>query len=191
MTMSHPSAISPRCNLNISRNRRRIRLRRTAFPTAFLMLQPNRLIWRSFGRRKTVNSRLVRRRPWLYTASYSARCSSLQVRGNPSRLASDAREAVTPLLAAACKDFSSTCALHTCAKTVLLMTASHMRLIRPLRQRCFSCRLFERDSTLSRNYPARKARSQPPEGVALPSSFKTLKPRDTTSGALLYAKLND
>jgi hypothetical protein len=73
MTMSHPWAISPRCNLRISRRRRRIRLRRTAFPSAFLMLHPNRLTSRPLGRRKTVSSRLVRRRPSLYTASYSVR----------------------------------------------------------------------------------------------------------------------
>jgi len=136
--MSHPRAIFPRYTLRISRNRRRIRFRRTAFPNPFLMLHPNRLMCKPFARRKTVNSRLVRRRPSLYTASYSARCTSRQARGNLNRAASDSREAVTPFPAATCKDFSAPWALHACAKAVLLMTASHMRLIRPLRQRCFS-----------------------------------------------------
>ena len=136
--MSHPCAISPRCTLRISRNRRLIRFRRTAFPSPFLMLHPNRLICRPFARRKTVNSRLVRRRPSLYTKSYSHRCTSRQVRGKPNRGGSDPREAMTPFPAATCKDFSATWALHACAKAVFLMTASHMRLIRPLRQRCFS-----------------------------------------------------
>jgi|HubBroStandDraft_1064217.scaffolds.fasta_scaffold03658_6 hypothetical protein len=138
MTMSHPWAISPRCNLRISRRRRRIRLRQTAFPSAFLMLHPNRLTSRPLGRRKTVSSRLVRRRPSLYTASYSVRCTSRQARGRLSRAASDAREAMTPFLAALRKDLPSTLALHAFAKAVFLVTATHMRLIRPLRQRCFS-----------------------------------------------------
>jgi hypothetical protein len=138
ITMSHPWAISPRCNLRISRRRRRIRLRQTAFPSAFLMLHPNRLTSRPLGRRKTVSSRLVRRRPSLYTASYSVRCTSRQARGKLSRSASDAREAMTPFLAALRKDLPSTLALHAFAKAVFLVTATHMRLIRPLGQRCFS-----------------------------------------------------
>ena len=138
MTMSHPWAISSRCNLRISRRRRRIRLRRTAFPSAFLMLHPNRLTSRPLGRRKTVSSRLVRRRPSLYTASYSVRCTSRQARGKLSRAASDAREAMTPFLAALRKDLPSTLALHAFAKAVFLVTAAHMRLKRTFRQRSFS-----------------------------------------------------
>ena len=111
-----------------------MRLRPTAFPSAFLMLQPNRLTSRPLGRRKIVNSRLDLRRPALYTASYSARRISRQARGNPSPGASDARKAVTSLFAALCKDFPSTLALHTCAETVLFMTAAHMRLKSTFRQ---------------------------------------------------------
>jgi hypothetical protein len=111
-----------------------MRLRPTAFPSAFLMLQPNRLTSRPLGRRKIVNSRLDLRRPALYTASYSARRISRQARGNPSPGASDARKAVTSLFAALCKDFPSTLALHTCAETVLFMTAAHMRLKGTFRQ---------------------------------------------------------
>lgn len=138
MTISHPGAISCRCSLIISRMRRRIRFRRTAFPNAFLTLHPNRLISSPLGRRKTVNSRPARRRPSRYTASYSSRRKRRQARGKSSRGESDARETMAPFLAALRKDFSSPGALHACAKAVLFMTASHMWLIRPLRQRCFS-----------------------------------------------------
>jgi hypothetical protein len=110
-------------------------LRRTAFPSAFFMLQPNRLRSRPLGRRNTVNSRLVRRRPSRYTASYSLRRTNRASRGNSSRGGSDAREAVASLLAASCKDFPSTLSLHPFAKSVLLMPAPHMRLKCPLRQR--------------------------------------------------------
>src|ERR1039458_4775114 len=123
--MSHPWAISCRCNLKISRSRRRIRLRRTALPSAFFMLQPNRLRPRALGRRKAVNSRLVRRRPWRYTASYSERRTNRQARGKRSCGASDSRETVAPFFSALCKDFASTLARHAFAEAVLLMTAAH------------------------------------------------------------------
>jgi len=137
--MSHPGAISHRCNLTISRMRRRIRLRRTAPPRPFLMLQPNRLTSRPLGRRKTANSRPVLRRPSRYTASYSTRRTNRHARGNPNgRL--DARETVAPFLAAFRKDFPSTRALHACAEAVLLMSAAHMGLKRTFRQRWLSSR---------------------------------------------------
>jgi hypothetical protein len=125
-----------RCSLTISRNRRRIRLRTTAPPIAFLMLHPNRLRSRPLDRRKTVNSLLERRLPSRYTASYSARRSSRSPFGKPPAL--DARECVASLLAASCKNFPSTLRLHASAKTVLLMAAALMWLIRSLRQRSFS-----------------------------------------------------
>jgi hypothetical protein len=115
-----------------------MRLRRTAVPSAFLMLQPNRLISRPLGRTKMVNSRPDLRRPALYTASYSARRTNRQARGNPSPAGSDAREAMTSLFAALRKDFPSTLALHATAETVLLMTAAHMRLKGTFRQGSFS-----------------------------------------------------
>jgi hypothetical protein len=133
--MSHPGAISCRCNLTISRRRRRIRLRRTALPSAFFMLQPNRLPSRPLGRRNSVNSRLLRRRPSRYTASYSARRIKRNARGKPSRRASDAREAVAPFFAASCKDFPSTLRFHALTKAMFLMTPPHMRLKCPFRQR--------------------------------------------------------
>ena len=136
--MSHPAEISCRCNRTISRIRRRMRFRLTALPSAFLMLHPNRLSSRPLARRKTANSRLVRRRPSRYTASYSDRRTNRLARGNSCGARSDARETVAPLLPAGCKYFPSTLALHSCAESVLLMSAAHMRLKRPFRQRSFS-----------------------------------------------------
>ena len=115
-----------------------MRLRQTAVPSAFLMLQPNRLTPRLLGRRKTVNSRLDFRRPSRYTASYSERRSNRHERGNPSRGGSDAREAMTPLLAALRKDFPSTLSFHANAESVFLVTAAHMGLKRTFGQRYFS-----------------------------------------------------
>jgi hypothetical protein len=115
-----------------------MRLRRTALPRAFLMLQPKRLTPRLLGRRKTVNSRLVRRRPSRYTASYSARRTSRQARGKSSRGSSDARETVASLLAALREYFASTLALHACAEAVFLVTGAHVGLICPFRHRSLS-----------------------------------------------------
>ncbi len=136
--MSHPGEISCRCSRTISRILRRMRLRFTALPSAFLMLQPNRLSSRPLARRKTANSRLVRRRPSRYTASYSDRRTRRAARGKSCRGVSDARETVAPLLAACRKYLPSTLALHSCAEPVLLMTAAHMRLKSAFRQRSFS-----------------------------------------------------
>jgi hypothetical protein len=131
-----------------------MRLRRTAPPSAFLMLQPNRLRSRPLGRRNSVNSRLDLRRPSRYTASYSARRTNRQARGKPSSAfrspldstgvpapdcdALDARETVASLLAALRKDFPSTLALHACAEPVLLVTGAHMGLKGAFRQRSLS-----------------------------------------------------
>src|ERR1700722_2795012 len=139
--MSHPVAISCRCNRSISRRRRRIRLRRTALPSAFFMLQPNRLISRPLGRRNIVTAPLLRRRPSQSAASYSERRTSRQFRGRSSRGLSDARETVAPLLATLGQNFPSTLTLHALAKAVLLVTAAHMRLKRAFRQRSFSSAL--------------------------------------------------
>jgi hypothetical protein len=115
-----------------------MRLRRTAVPSAFLMLQPNRLTSSPLERRNMVNSRLVRLRPSRYTASYSARCKMRLARGRSSLGASDSREAVASFFAALRKNLSPALALHACAKSVLLMTAAHMGLKRTFRQRSLS-----------------------------------------------------
>ena len=79
--MSHPGAISPRCNRKISRTRRRIRLRTTAVPSAFLMLIPKRPHSSPFLRAKITKFPPERRRPSRYTASNSARRTSRASRG--------------------------------------------------------------------------------------------------------------
>ena len=118
-----------------------MRLRFTALPSAFLMLHPNRLSSRPLARRKTANSRLVRRRPSRYTASYSDRRTRRAVRGKSCRGVSDARKTVASLLAACRKYLPSTLALHSCAKSMLLMAAPHMRLKSAFRQRSLSSAL--------------------------------------------------
>jgi hypothetical protein len=105
-----------------------MRLRRTALPSAFLMLQPNRLKSRPLGRRKMVNSRPGRRRASRYTASYSARRTRRQARGRSSRGASDARETVAPFFAALRKNFSSTRAFHARAEAVLFVARADVGL---------------------------------------------------------------
>jgi len=115
-----------------------MRLRFTALPSAFLMLHPNRLSSRPLARRKTANSRLVRRRPSRYTASYSDRRTRRAVRGKSCRGVSDARKTVASLLAACRKYLPSTLALHSCAKSMLLMAAPHVRLKSAFRQRSLS-----------------------------------------------------
>jgi hypothetical protein len=115
-----------------------MRLRRTAPPSAFFRLQPKRLIARPLGRRKAVNSRLVRRRPSRYTTSYSMRRTRRQARGKSSRGTSDPRETVAPLFAALGKNLASTLRFHAYAEAMFLMTAAHMGLKRAFRQRSFS-----------------------------------------------------
>jgi hypothetical protein len=115
-----------------------MRLRRTAPPSAFFTLQPNRLISRPFARIKTVNSRPDRRLAFWYTASYSARRTRRLARGSPWFGGSDARETVAPFLSAVRKHLTSARALHARAESVLLMTCPHVRLISAFRQRFVS-----------------------------------------------------
>jgi hypothetical protein len=115
-----------------------MRLRRTALPSAFLMLQPNRLRSRPLGRTKRVNSRLERRLPSRYTTSYSAVRAMRHSRGSPPGATSDSREAMTSLFAASGKDFPSTLAFHAFAEAVFFVTAAHMGLKRTFRQRILS-----------------------------------------------------
>jgi len=152
--MSHPGEISCRCSRTISRIRRRMRLRFTAPPSPFLILHPNRLSSRPLARRKTANSRLVRRRPSRYTASYSDRRTRRAARGKSCRGVSDARKTVAPLLAACRKYLPPTLALHPSPKSVLLMTAPHMRLKSAFRQRPLSSAFR---SISVRSSPARPA----------------------------------
>lgn len=115
-----------------------MRLRRTALPSAFFMLQPKRLRANPFGRKKTVNSRSSRRRPLRYTASYSARRTSRDSRGKRYGRASDAGEIVASLSATTGENLSSARLLHSRAKPVLLVSRAHVGLIGAFRQRFFS-----------------------------------------------------
>src|SRR5713226_8445103 len=63
MTMSHPAGISSRWQRTTSRRRRRIRLRTSAPPRAFLILKPKRLCGSALERKKTVKWELERRFP--------------------------------------------------------------------------------------------------------------------------------
>jgi hypothetical protein len=131
--MSHPELISCRWQRTISRRRRRMRLRTTAPPKAFLMLNPKRLIGCPLARTKTVKWELERRLPARYTRSNSLFRTSLASRGNfwpaagPSPLLW--REAMTALLAARRQHFAATLGLHTHAKPVCLGAAAFPRLI--------------------------------------------------------------
>jgi len=131
--MSHPEVISCRWQRTISRRRRRMRLRTTAPPKAFLMLNPKRLIGCPLARTKTVKWELERRLPARYTSSNSLFRTSFASRGNfwpaagPSPLLW--REAMTALLAACRQHFAATLGLHTHAKPVCLGAAAFPRLI--------------------------------------------------------------
>src|SRR6202795_4075706 len=133
MTMSHPVVISCRWQRTISRRRRRMRLRTTAPPNAFLMLNPKRLIGCPLARTKTVKWELERRLPARYTKSNSLFRTSLASRGNFWPVAGPSpslwREAMTALLAARRQHFAATLGLHTHAKPVCLGAAAFPRLI--------------------------------------------------------------
>jgi hypothetical protein len=169
ITTSQPPAISCRCIRKISRKRRRMRFRFTAFPSAFLMLHPNRLIGSPFWRTNSVNWRLDLRFASRYTASYSARLTIRHSRGRSSRGGSDARESVAPLLAACGKHFLSTCRFHPFAEPMLLMSPSHMGLKStfrhfesPLSYVPWRAYAFSRSSPLVMLTPARAPTPLPP-----------------------------
>jgi len=110
-----------------------MRLRTTAPPKAFLMLNPKRLIGCPLARTKTVKWELERRLPARYTKSNSLFRTSLASRGNfwpvagPSPLLG--REPMAALLAARRQHFAATLGLHTHAKPVCLGAAAFPRLI--------------------------------------------------------------
>src|SRR5215831_14333545 len=131
--MSHPVGISCRWQRTISRIRRRMRLRTTAPPNVFLMLNPNRLIGCPLARTNTVKWELERRLPERYTLSNSLFRTNRNSRGNvwpaegPWFLLW--REAMTALLAARRKHFAAAFGLHAHAKPVRLSAAAFARLI--------------------------------------------------------------
>src|ERR1700688_674571 len=148
--MSHPELISCRWQLTISRSRRRMRLRTTAPPKAFLMLNPKRLIGCPLARTKTVKWELERRLAARYTSSTSLFRTSLASRGNFWPVAGPSpslwREAMTALLAARRQHFAATLGLHTHAKPVCLGAAAFPRLICTLWQSIPPCFFVESSS---------------------------------------------
>ena len=149
--MSHPVGISRQCRRTISRTRRRMRLRTTAPPIAFLILKPNRLSGNSFAFRKTVKWELVRRFPERYTASNSAfrtnlpAAAGLPALPGPAALAARpsrghpcpplfGREAMTSLLAACRQHLAPARRFHPGAKPVRLRAPPLARLISPFWQ---------------------------------------------------------
>src|SRR5262249_55168344 len=132
MTMSHPGEISCRWQRTISRKRRRMRLRTTAPPNAFLMLNPKRQFGWPLARTKTVKWELERRLPARYTSSNSLFRTSRASRGNvrpavgPSPLLG--REPMAALLAARRQHLAAAFGLHAHAKPVCLGAAPSPRL---------------------------------------------------------------
>ncbi len=136
MTMSHPAGISIRWQRTISRSRRRIRLRTTAPPRAFLMLKPNRLCGSSLARKKTVKWELERRFPARYTASNSPRRTSRTLRGYvfPRAPGLFGSKPMASLLAARRKHLAAALRLHAYAEAVRLGASASARLKCALRQ---------------------------------------------------------
>jgi hypothetical protein len=132
--MSHPADISRRWQRTISRTRRRMRLRTTAPPSAFLMLNPKRLCGSWFARRKTVKWEFERRFPARYTASNSPRRTSRASRGKSRRSALFGSEPMTALLATRRKHLAASCGLHARTETVRLGAPALARLISALWQ---------------------------------------------------------
>jgi hypothetical protein len=112
----------------ISRIRRRMRLRTTAPPSAFLMLKPKRLTGNWLARKKAVKWELDRRFPARYTASNSPRRTSRASRGNSMRPGLLGREAMASLLAAGRQNLAAAYGLHARSESVRLRAASFPRL---------------------------------------------------------------
>src|SRR6266481_3053248 len=134
MTMSHPAGISRRWQRTISRTRRRMRLRSTAPPSAFLMLNPKRLCGNWFARKKTVKWELERRFPARYTASNSPRRTSRASRGKLNAPALFGSEPMAALLTACRKHLAASGGLHARSETVRLGAPALSRLIGALWQ---------------------------------------------------------
>lgn len=132
--MSHPAGISWRWQRTISRTRRRMRLRTTAPPSAFLTLNPNRVSGSWFARKKTVKWEFERRLPVRYTASNSPRRTNRAVRGNSRPSGLLGREPMASLLAARRQNFAASYGLHAYAKSVRLRAPPFPRLIGSLWQ---------------------------------------------------------
>jgi hypothetical protein len=127
--MSHPAGISWRWQRTISRTRRRMRLRTTAPPSAFLMLNPNRVSGSWFARKKTVKWEFERRLPVRYTASNSPRRTNRAPRGNCRPCGLLGGEPMASLLTARRQHLAAPYGLHAHAKSVGLGAPPFPRLI--------------------------------------------------------------
>src|SRR6266404_4776463 len=105
-----------------------MRLRTTAPPSAFLMLNPNRLCGSSFARKKTVKWELERRFPARYTTSNSPRRTSRASRGKPKRPGLFGSEPMAALLAPRRKHPAASGGLHARTETVRLGAPALARL---------------------------------------------------------------
>ena len=130
-----------------------MRLRTTAPPSAFLMLNPKRLSGSWFARKKTVKWEFERRLPVRYTASNSPRRTIRAVRGNfrPSGLLG--REPMASLLAARRQHFAASDGLHAYAKSVRLRAPPFIRLICSLWQSNPPFVPFDRFATVETTLP--------------------------------------
>src|SRR5215469_13665638 len=146
MTMSHPGDISCRWQRTISRRRRRMRLRTTAPPNAFLMLNPKRQFGCPLARTKTVKWELERRLPARYTSSNSLFRTSRASRGNVRPATGPVpllgREPMTALLAARRQHLAAAFSFHAHAKAVCFGAAAFPGLICTLWQSIPPC-LYE------------------------------------------------
>jgi hypothetical protein len=106
-----------------------MRLRTTAPPSAFLMLNPKRLSGSWFARKKTVKWEFERRLPVRYTASNSPRRTIRASRGNSRPPGLLGREPMASLLAARRQHLAASDALHAYAKSVRLRSPPFPRLI--------------------------------------------------------------
>jgi hypothetical protein len=106
-----------------------MRLRTTAPPSAFLMLNPNRVSGSWFARKKTVKWEFDRRLPVRYTASNSPRRTNRAVRGNSRPSGLLRREPMASLLAASRQNLAASYGLHAYAKSVCLGAPPFPRLI--------------------------------------------------------------
>src|ERR1700693_1150444 len=127
-----------------------MRLRTTAPPSAFWMLNPKRLSGSWFARKKTVKWEFERRLPVRYTASNSPRRTIRASRGNSRPSGLLGREPMASLLAARRQHLAASDGLHAYAKSVRLRSPPFIRLICSLWQS--NPPLFPYDVTCDASY---------------------------------------
>jgi hypothetical protein len=128
-----------------------MRLRTTAPPSAFLMLNPKRLSGSWFARKKTVKWEFERRLPVRYTASNSPRRTNRASRGNSRPSGLFGSEPMASLFAARRQHLAASHSLHAYAKSVRLRAPPFSRLI---------CSLWQSNPPLGPNSKLRSARTR-------------------------------